>query len=188
MPESLSSVAVARPQRSDARRNFEAVLAAAKTVFASDGADASLEDIARLAGVGIATLYRNFPTRAALLEAVYFEEVDQLCRSAADFTGMPPWEGLEGWLRRFVDYAVTKKALIDSLNRQQPAFANAATAMYAAGGPLLEAAQAAGEARPDVSIDDLMRLLIGVISVNVSGADQRERMLQLTLDGVRASR
>src|SRR5689334_24867596 len=104
-----------RPKRADARRNYEALLTAAAGAFTDNGAAASLEDIARRAEVGIGTLYRHFPTRQALLEAVYLEEVEAICRSAADFEHLPPWEALTGWLQRFVGYAVTKKALAEEL-------------------------------------------------------------------------
>ena len=83
-----------RPQRADARRNFDALLAAARDAFAEQGTDASLEDIARRAGVGIGTLYRNFPTRKDLFDSVYVGEVDQLCQAAEDVADREPWEAL----------------------------------------------------------------------------------------------
>src|SRR5690606_11784928 len=87
-------VAVQRPLRADARRNFDALLDAARTAFAEDGTGASLEDIARRAGVGIGTLYRNFPRRQDLFEAVFVGEVEELCRAADDAAQLPPWDGL----------------------------------------------------------------------------------------------
>src|SRR5919107_5305268 len=92
---------VRRPQRADARRNFDALIAAAREVFAAQGADASLEDIARRAGVGIGTLYRNFPTRQDLFERVYIGEVEDLCAVARDVADREPWDALATWLRRF---------------------------------------------------------------------------------------
>ncbi len=92
----------ARPKRADARRNYDKVIAAAREAFAERGASTSLEEIARRAGVGIGTLYRNFPNRQALLEAVYLEEVDKVCRSGAELAGMEPWDALVTWMRRFV--------------------------------------------------------------------------------------
>src|ERR1700680_1279240 len=83
-----------RPQRSDARRNYEKLIGAGRAAFTENGRAASLEDIARRAGVGIGTLYRHFPSRQALLEAVYVEEVDALCRSAIDLADEPPWDAL----------------------------------------------------------------------------------------------
>ena len=91
-----------RPQRADARRNFDALLAAARDAFAEDGTDASLEDVARRAGVGIGTLYRNFPTRRDLFETVYIGEVEALRRAAEDLADAPPWDALVTWLHRFV--------------------------------------------------------------------------------------
>ena len=102
---------IARPKRADARRNYEKVLAAAREAFAEGGESTSLEEIARRAGVGIGTLYRHFPNRQALLEAVYVDEVEELCRSAAELDGADPWEALNGWFERFVAYLATKRAL-----------------------------------------------------------------------------
>ena len=87
--------------RADARRNRERLLAAAASAFAEQGADAPLEDIARRAGVGIGTLYRHFPNRQALLEALYINEVEDVCRSAEQVDGADPWEALDGWFERF---------------------------------------------------------------------------------------
>src|SRR6266516_3407373 len=104
-------VDVKRPQRADARRNFDALLTAARDAFAAKGVEASLEDIARSAGVGIGTLYRNFPTRQDLVKAVYLGEIEELCAAAEDVADLPPWEALSAWLRRFVEYAATKRAI-----------------------------------------------------------------------------
>src|SRR5436190_21001821 len=90
----------ARPKRADALRNYEKVVAAAREAFAEGGASTSLEEIARRAGVGIGTLYRNFPNRQALLEAVYLDEVDNVCRSAAELENLEPWDGFSAWVRR----------------------------------------------------------------------------------------
>src|SRR3954453_8941279 len=106
---------IARPKRADARRNYEKLLAAAREAFTEADRDASLEDIARRAGVGIGTLYRNFPTRSDLVEAVYVDEVDALSRSAAELAELEPWEALSAWLRRFVGYVATKQALTEEL-------------------------------------------------------------------------
>src|SRR6266478_6116191 len=93
-----------RPKRADARRNYEKVLTAACDAFAEGGESTSLEEIARRAGVGIGTLYRNFPNRQALLEALYINEVDEVCRSATEFQAGDPWESLNGWLERLMAY------------------------------------------------------------------------------------
>jgi AcrR family transcriptional regulator len=179
------SVAAPRPQRADARRNFEAVLAAAKLTFAESGADASLEEIARRAGVGIGTLYRNFPTRSDLINAVYVDEVEELCRSAEDLDDLPPWDALMVWLRSFVTYCNNKRALVDGINHDSELFANAKAAMYATPVPLLKRAQATGDVRSDLDIEDVMYLVSGLMSVNYRSDEQRERVLALALDGIR---
>ena len=113
---------VRRPQRADARRNFDALLAAARAAFAEQGSEASLEGIARRAGVGIGTLYRNFPTRQHLFDAVYVDEVEALCRVADEVAQLPPWEALVTWSRRFVGYVATKRAIYEALNRDSAMF------------------------------------------------------------------
>ncbi|MFB7707636.1 TetR/AcrR family transcriptional regulator [Streptomyces sp. NPDC056105] len=178
-------VAAQRPRRADARRNFDALLAAARDAFAEKGAEASLEDIARQAGVGIGTLYRNFPTRRHLFETVYAEEVDALCRLADDLADAPPWDGLVTWLRRFVDYTVTKRAIRDALSGESDIFVACRRAMLDAGEPLLLRAQAAGEVRSDMSFDDLLRLISGVTGAAYVDTEQRDRVFGITLDGMR---
>jgi AcrR family transcriptional regulator len=178
-------VAVRRPQRADARRNFDALLAAARDAFATKGVEASLEEIARQAGVGIGTLYRNFPTRQDLLNAVYFGEIEELCTAAEEVAELPPWEALTSWLQQFVRYAATKRAIYESLNRDTDSFRTAREAMYAAGTPLFERAQEAGEARKDVSFDDLLRMVSGLTAAGFVDQDQRDRVLAIALEGVR---
>src|SRR5439155_19076917 len=104
-----------RPRRADALRNYEKVLSAAREAFAERGASTSLEEIARRAEVGIGTLYRNFPNRQALLEAVYVDEVEDLCRSARDLDGLPPWDAFVAWANRLAGYLATKQALAHEL-------------------------------------------------------------------------
>ncbi len=179
-------VDVRRPQRADARRNFDALLAAARDAFATKGVDASLEEIARQAGVGIGTLYRNFPTRQDLVKAVYLGEIEELCIAAEDVADLPPWEALTTWLRRFVEYAATKRAIHESLNRDTDIFRDARAAMYEAGTPLLDRAQEAGEARKDLSFDDLLRMVSGLTGAGFVDQEQRDRVTAIALDGVRA--
>jgi AcrR family transcriptional regulator len=181
------SVSVRRPVRADARRNFDALISAARVAFAENGADASLEDIARRAGVGIGTLYRNFPTRQDLFEAVYVSEINELAAVASSVASRPPWEALTVWLERFVEYAVTKRAIIEVLNRESEMFATCRTAMYAAGTPLFERCQAAGVVRSDVSFDDVLRMVSGLTSASFVDDAQRGRVLGLALDGLRVS-
>src|ERR1700759_575527 len=104
-----------RPMRADARRNYEKVIAAARDAFATGGSATSLEEIARRAGVGIGTLYRHFPNRQALLEAVYAEEVEEVCRSAGELEGSDPWDAFDGWVARLMGYFATKQALAGEL-------------------------------------------------------------------------
>jgi AcrR family transcriptional regulator len=180
-------VAVRRPHRADARRNFDALLAAAREAFAQNGTEASLEDIARRAGVGIGTLYRNFPTRQDLFDAVYVGEVEALCQEAEDVAELPAWEGFVTWLRRFVAYAATKRAISEALNRDSELFRSCREAMYAAGGPLFARAQEAGEARRDATFDDVLRMVTGITATGFVDEEQRERVLGMALDGIRAA-
>jgi AcrR family transcriptional regulator len=178
-----------RPKRADARRNYDKLIAAAHDAFAEDGTSASLEDIARRAGVGIGTLYRHFPTRQHLLEAVYLEEVEAICRSAADFEDLPPWEALSGWLHAFVGFAATKRALADELfnyiERDAAVFQTCGAAITTVGGALLKRAQDAGEVRPDTNITDIARLVGGISVINATDPEQIERILDVALDGLR---
>jgi AcrR family transcriptional regulator len=181
-------ITVRRPQRADARRNFDALLDAARELFATDGANASLEGIARRAGVNIATLYRNFPTRAHLFEAVYLDEVEALARIATELDDRRPWDALVTWLRRFVSYATTKKAVYDAIAHNEAMFVTCRDIIHAAGRPLLERAQQAGKARGDVSFDDVLFLVNGVSGANFVQDAQRDRVLTMALDGVKAQR
>jgi AcrR family transcriptional regulator len=181
-----SRVSVRRPQRADARRNFDALLAAAREVFAEDGTSASLEEIARRAGVGIGTLYRNFPTRQDLFEAVYLDEVDALARVAAELSDLDPWEALVAWMRRFVGYVTTKRAIYEALNRDSAMFGSCRQVIYGAGRPLLQRAQDAGKARSDVSFEDVLHLVNGVSGATFVDDAQRDRVLTMALDGVKA--
>ncbi|MEO5900979.1 MAG: helix-turn-helix domain-containing protein [Ilumatobacteraceae bacterium] len=173
-----------RPKRADALRNYEALLAAARQAFATDGTEASLEDIARRANVGIGTLYRHFPTRRDLFEGVYVNEVEALCRAAADLQGAPPWEALVTWLRRFVRYTATKRAIIEELAKQSPLFKGCRSEIVAAGEPLLARAQATGEVRTDINFDDLLRLFGGITMQPFSEPEQLERVLGMAIDGL----
>lgn len=176
-----------RPNRADAARNFDALLGAARQVFLERGADVPLAEVATRAGVGIATLFRHFPTREDLVEAVYVTEVDTLCRDAEDLAATAtPKEALDEWIRRFVTYMATKQVLLTALDRESGAFVACKAALYDAGGPLLDAAQADGSARDDVTIDDVMRFVVGVTSAPVRDDDQQARMVRLAVDAVAA--
>ncbi|MET7575343.1 helix-turn-helix domain-containing protein [Streptomyces sp. NPDC005492] len=180
-------VAAQRPHRKDAARNYDALLAAAREAFAEHGAEASLEDIARRAGVGIATLYRNFPTRRALFESVYADEVNALCQVALAVADQEPWEALISWLNRFVGYVVTKQAVRQALENDSEIFGACRESMFSAGGPLFERAQKAGVARTDMDFGDLLRMVAGIAGTTYLDDAQRDRVLAISLDGVRAN-
>ncbi|HEY1354784.1 MAG TPA: helix-turn-helix domain-containing protein [Solirubrobacterales bacterium] len=179
-----------RPKRADARRNYEKLIAAAREEFTERGTGATLEDVAARAGVGIGTLYRHFPTRQDLLEAVYLGEVEAICDSAKKFVDEPPLEALTGWLHEFVGFAATKRALAEELfayvDRDSPVFSSCATAIYGAGEGLLERAQNAGAVRDDVDISDVTKMVSGIAAIRNADADQIDRILGLALDGLRA--
>ncbi|MBL1103121.1 TetR/AcrR family transcriptional regulator [Streptomyces sp. 5-8] len=181
-------VATRRPHRKDAARNYDALLEAARAAFAEHGADASLEDIARRAGVGIGTLYRNFPTRRDLFETVYADEVNTLCRAAVELADREPWAALTAWLDRFAGYMVTKRAVREALDGESDIFQACRESMYAAGGPLLERAQRAGAARADMDFGDLLRMVAGITATVFDDDAQRDRVLAIAMDGVRAVR
>ena len=180
------TIAIRRPARADARRNFEALLLAARAVFTEAGTNASLEEIARRAEVGIGTLYRNFPTREALIEAVYIDGIDELVRAADAVAGLPPWEAFEAWMWRYVEYAATKSVLISAINAESPALQSCRRAFYAAAQPLFDRAVASGDVRGDATCQDIMRLISGVAGVTFTDPEQRQRVLAIAIDGLRA--
>ena len=187
--ETVPEVPSSRPMRADARRNSEKLLAAGRDAFTEDGSSASLEEIARRAGVGSGTLYRHFPTRQALLEAVYVEEVEALCRSAADLADEEPWDALIDWLHRFVGYVGTKEALAQELftyiDRDADVLRRCHDAFYSAGEPLLTRAQQAHVVRPDANIVDVVRMVAGIAKMTNSSPEQTLRVLDMALDGLR---
>src|SRR5262245_39549529 len=179
-----------RPKRADALRNYEKLVAAAREAFTEADRSASLEDIARRAGVGIGTLYRNFPTRADLVQAVYVDEVEALSRSATELVDLEPWEALTAWLQRFVGYVATKQALADELFAvadadRQAVFAGCRAMLHAAGEPLLRRAQDEGIVRPDVTIEEVVRLVGGIAKIPADNPEDIRRVLDVALDGLR---
>ena len=132
-----------RPQRADARANHDKLVAAARALFTEKGTSAPLEEVAERAGVGIGTLYRHFPTRQALFEAVYVDEVEAMARAAADLAELPPWDALSQWLHQYVGFAATKRALNEALMETDPnsdVLLTCRTAITGAGTPLVERA------------------------------------------------
>src|SRR5439155_17567204 len=159
------SAETVRKPRSDAVRNRERVLGAAKVVFSAGGADASLEAVAKRAGVGIGTLYRHFPTREALFEAVYRREVEQLSELAEQLKSAPsPVDALRRWLHANVELVATKKGMMTALalvvQGSSELYAYSFDRLTKAIGTLLDRAVAAGEIRADISAEDLLRALI----------------------------
>ncbi|MFI0774290.1 TetR/AcrR family transcriptional regulator [Streptomyces sp. NPDC021212] len=181
-----------RPLRADAQRNRDKILAAAVRVFTEEGLDAHFERIAKEAGVGSGTLYRNFPTREALIEAAYRNELAQLCDAApALLAAMPPHEALRAWTRHFMDYATAKFGMADALQAVVGSGANPYAESHrmiqTALTSLMDAATAAGTIRPDINPTDMFAALTGIAltSAKPEQRDQAERLLDLTLDGLR---
>jgi AcrR family transcriptional regulator len=181
------------PKRADARRNYERLLAAATAAFAEHGADdVSLEEIARRAGVGIGTLYRHFPVRQALLEAVYKEQVDALDALGAKLlTAESPGVALGEWLRAFVAFGRTKRslsaALVATIGRDAALISECSMILRRRTQELLNRAQDAGEARQGVRPEDILRLTHGLIMASEAAPadpDQQERMLSLLIGGL----
>jgi len=187
--DTVREVVAARPKRADALRNYDKLIAAAREAFAEGGTSTSLEDIARRAQVGIGTLYRHFPSRQALLEAVYVDEVEALCRSAADFAELPPWDALVAWLHRFVAYMATKQALAQELlsyvDHEAALFQTCRVGLYAAGEPLLERAQQAGVVRADTNLTEVIQMVGGIAKIPSLEPAQVDHILGIALDGLR---
>lgn len=187
--ETLEQALLRKPKRADARRNYEKVIAAAREAFAERGDATSLEEIARRAEVGIGTLYRNFPNRQALLEAVYVDEVDGLCRSATELEGLPPWDAFAGWVHRLVGYLATKQALahelLEYLDRDAPLFVACRSSLMSSGQPLLERAKEAKVVRADVSLWDVIQMVGGIAKIPGAEPEQIDHILAIALDGLR---
>jgi len=183
-----------RGMRADARRNYEKLLTAAAETFAEHGADdVSLEQIAKRAGVGIGTLYRHFPTRHALLEAVYSDQMEALRARADDLIATkPPAEALATWLRDLIDFARTKRmltsALLTTVSKDSEVMTSNSRIMRGAAADILTNAQQARVVRSDADPADLMRL-VHAISMTTEWAgddnEQADRLLALVIDGLR---
>lgn len=189
--KSASDGLVDRRVRADAQRNIEALLEAAKAVFAASGVDAPVREIAEAAGVGVGTLYRHFPQRSDLIAAVFRREIDACADAAPALAAQqPPGEALASWMQRYAAFVAAKRGLAKALHSGDPAF-DALPAYFdqrlrPALRELLEAASAAGEVRDDVDADEL---LSAVASLCMSARDDRpvhaERMIALLVDGLR---
>jgi AcrR family transcriptional regulator len=182
---------ITRKPRADAVRNRDLVLEAAKAVFSAGGAEASLEAVARTAGVGIGTLYRHFPTREALFEAVYRREVDHLADLAEQLKQEQPVDALRHWMRSNVKFVATKKGMSAALAlaayKNSELFSYSFDRLTRAVGGLLERAIAAGEIRDDISPEDLLRALVGMCYLHDQPGWQASvlRLVDVFVDGLR---
>ena len=184
--------AAPKPLRADAQRNRDRLVEVAATAFAEQGVDASLEEIARQAGVGIGTLYRHFPTREHLVEVVYRREVEALCAAADDLASHHSADmALEQWMQRFVDYIATKRGLAASLrilfNTNSAVFSDMSGRVSLALRQLVEAAVAEGSIRGDVDASDVLHALGGIYSApdTKDWRDRSRRLVKLLMDGLR---
>lgn len=182
----------ARKPRIDALRNRERILEVAKGAFTRHGVDASLDDIAKQAGVGAGTLYRHFPTRDALIEAVYRSEVEKLAAAARDFAAsMPPIDALRAWLLLFVDYIVAKHIIAPALNSVAggPArlYEGSRSLVQGAIEELVKRAKKSGDVRRNIDASDLLRAVIGVSYVSSGGDWQKsaKRLVEILIAGSR---
>lgn len=191
MSANLESTTVRKP-RADAQRNRVLLLETARAVFADKGADASLDAIARAAGVGIGTLYRHFPTRDALVEEVYRNATQQLADAATTLAeAYPPVEALRRWMRLFVDHIATKRVMAEALSAivggSSELYAASSAQLRAAMALLVDRAVASGDIQLSVDPLDLLRALMGVANVS-SGPDWQEsarRLVDILIAGVR---
>jgi AcrR family transcriptional regulator len=181
-----------RVQRADACRNRDRLLEVASVAFAAKGVEASLEWIAKEAGVGIGTLYRHYPTRDALVEAVYRHNVDLLCEGADELrASLPPDEALAEWMQRFVAYVATKKGLATYLksvvSEESDLFATTHDRVRQTIGVLVDAAAASGMIRSGVEGMELLRALSGVCMMTdqPGGPEQGAKVATLLMDGLR---
>jgi AcrR family transcriptional regulator len=180
-----------RPMRADARRNRDALLVAAAALFAEQGPDVALELVAARAGVGIGTLYRNFPDREALVEAVYRTEVRVLCDAAEQLLAEhPPDVALAEWMDRFVTYAAAKRGMasaLQALNAKTGLYSETREQITGAIGTLLRAGNDAGSLRTDVEPEDVLRAMGCIWNVG-DGEDwraQAETLIRIIVDGLR---
>lgn len=179
-----------RPMRADARRNYERLIAAASKAFIQYGPQVCLEDIARDAGVGIGTLYRHFPTRQALLEGVYRDQVDALSREAQELLGVPdPAGALSAWLHTVLTDNLTRRGLKETLMAGEISelVTECKMKMHQSGARLLARAQEASAVRRDLDISDLLRLVHGISMMVEPGAEgmaRAERLFSVMMAGL----
>src|ERR1700742_4495192 len=189
MAKKLAKPAPRKP-RSDALRNRERILKIAKNAFTRSGANISLDDVARQAGIGAGTLYRHFPTREALLEAVYRSEVEKLAGAEREFAEkMPPVEALRAWMLLFVDYIAAKQIIAPALNAMvggpSKLFQATGVLVKEAIGTLVKRAVESGDLRPDIEPLDLLKALVGVSNVAMGGdwKQSARRLVEILIQG-----
>jgi AcrR family transcriptional regulator len=191
-PEEASEVdGSGRPMRADARRNYERLVAAARNVFAKEGGGASMEAVAREAGVGVGTLYRHFPKRIDLVEAVYRNDVDELVEAAQTaVTELDPWDAVVSFLRAFVRYAQGKRTFLNELREAFDKNPDLRVDMRERVDETMELvigrAQRADVVRSDVDGSDLMQLIAPMCTNATLSEDQSHRLLGMILDGLRS--
>ena len=177
-------------RRADAERNREKILAAARAAFADPDAQISMAEISRRAGVGMATLYRNFPGRRELLEVLYTDEVDAICEAAETVDGETPGAALMAWLHRFFAFYTSKRHVASELlqhsDSSNPVFGESRSRVLAAGRPLVVAAQRSGEVRDDLALEQVLDMIIAIASIH-GAPSYLEPILQSALDGLRPS-
>ncbi len=181
-----------RKPRADGARNRQLLIDAAKVGFAENGLNVSLEDVARCAGVGIGTLYRHFPSREAVVEAVYRREVEQLAEAVPQLLEtLPAGEALHQWMHLFIDYVATKRMIAPSLGavagRTSALYATSAELITGALTTLVKRAVASGDVRKDINPSDLLRAMVGVSYGNPDAGWQASarRLIDLLMDGLR---
>ncbi|HEX3361044.1 MAG TPA: helix-turn-helix domain-containing protein [Solirubrobacterales bacterium] len=183
----MAADAKAPAKRADATRNRDKILAAAREAFADPEAEVSMAEVARRAGVGMATLYRNFPGRRELLEALYSEVIDGILVAAEERSGETAGERFTAWLRAFLDFSTSKRQLVAELlaeDDDRSVFNQNRARVLAAGAPLLAAAQKSGEVRKDLSLAQILELVIAVGKIR-GDATFVEPILDATLEGLR---
>jgi AcrR family transcriptional regulator len=176
-------------RRADAARNREKILTAARAAFGESEAEVSMAEISRRAGVGMATLYRNFSGRRELLEALYVDEVDGVCRAAETVDGETPGAAFAAWLHRFFAFFNSKRHVGSELLKQtddsNPFFSENRDRVHAAGRPLFRAAQRSHEVRDDLTLEQILDMVIAIARID-GESDYLEPILKTTLDGLRS--
>ena len=174
-------------RRADAERNRAKILAVARTAFAESDTEVSMAEISRRAGVGMATLYRNFPDRRQLLEALYTHEVDAVCQAADTVIGASPGTVLIAWLHRFFAFSTSKRLIASELlihaDNTNPVFGESRARVIAAGRPLLAAAQRAQEVRGDLTLEQILDMIVAIARIP-GNPGYLEPILQSALGGI----